>query len=58
MLMDILNDWRRALLLKRERVFLSDTSASFILGFNEPRYLYLMSHFLMRNPKKKGGEKE
>lgn len=50
MLMDILNDWRRALLLKRERVFLSDTSASFILGFNEPRYLYLMSHFLTRNP--------
>jgi hypothetical protein len=51
MLMEILNDWRRALLLKRERI-LSLISSS---GFNEPRHLNVSAHFY--KSKKKGGEK-
>jgi hypothetical protein len=54
MLMEILNDWRRALLLKGERILSpSDISSS---GFNEPRHLNVLAHFYKKS-KKKGGEK-
>jgi hypothetical protein len=57
MLMEILNDWRRALLLKRERILsLSDIFSSFISGFNEQRHLDVSAHFYKKS-KKKGGEK-
>jgi len=54
MLMEILNDMRRALLLKRERIH-SDIFSFLILGFNEPRHLNVLAHFY--KSKKKGGEK-
>jgi hypothetical protein len=51
MLREILNDLRRTLLLKRERIL----SLISYAGFNEPRHLYVSAHFL--KSKKKGGEK-
>jgi hypothetical protein len=53
MLMEILNDMRRALPLKRERIL----SLISYAGFNEPRHLYVLAHFRKKS-KKKGGEKE
>jgi hypothetical protein len=41
MLMEILNDLRRTLLLKRERIL----SLISYAGFNEPRHLYVLAHF-------------
>jgi hypothetical protein len=55
MLMEILNDWRRTLLLKRERI-LSPSDISYS-GFNGPRHIYVSAHF-RKKFKKKGGEKE
>jgi hypothetical protein len=54
MLREILNDWRRALLLKRERILSpSDISSSFILGFNEPRHLNVSAHFRKKSKKER-----
>jgi len=53
MLREILNDMRRALLLKGERILSpSDISSS---GLNEQRHLNVLAHFY--KSKKKGGEK-
>jgi hypothetical protein len=55
MLREILNDMRRTLLLKRERIH-SDIFSFLILGFNEQRHLNVLAHFYKKS-KKKGGEK-
>jgi len=52
MLREILNDLRRTLLLKRERIL----SLISYAGFNEPRHLNVSAHFRKKS-KKKGGEK-
>jgi len=52
MLREILNDLRRTLLLKRERIL----SLISYAGLNEPRHINVSAHFL--NPKRKEVRKD